>query len=131
MKRHITLSIISIALLCGCAKEIAPDIGNTIENNLDRITITLGERTRTDYSYEDQQLKTRWSKGDIVSVTPDLWRYFYAGEYEVENPGGSTSTFKSRERAIRWHISVHTTACARPSQTTAQSVSPGRTSLHV
>ena len=97
MKRHITLSIISIALLCGCAKEIAPDIGNTIENNLDRITITLGERTRTDYSYEDQQLKTRWSKGDIVSVTPDLWIYFYAGEYEVENPGGSTSTFKQKE----------------------------------
>ena len=96
MKRHITLSIISIALLCSCAKEIAPDNGNTIENNLDRITITLGDGTKTEYSYEDQQLKARWCAGDIVSVTPDLWRYFYAGEYEVENPGNSTSTFKQK-----------------------------------
>ena len=97
MKRHITLSIISIALLCGCAKEIAPDKGNTIENNLDRITITLGDRTRTEYSYEDQQLKARWSAGDIVSVTPNLYGYSNAGEYEVENPGNSTSTFKQKK----------------------------------
>ena len=96
MKRHITLSIISIALLSGCAKEIAPDKGNTIESNLDRITITLGDGTKTEYSYEGQQLKALWSAGDIVSVTPDLWRYFYAGEYEVENPGNSTSTFKQK-----------------------------------
>ena len=94
MKRHITLSVISIALLCGCAKDIAPDDRNKIESNLERITITLGDETKTEYSYNDKQLKARWSAGDIVSVTPDLWRYFYAGEYEVENPGNSTSTFK-------------------------------------
>lgn len=96
MKRHITLSVISIALLYGCAKDIAPDDRNKIESNLERITITLGDETKTEYSYNDKQLKARWSAGDIVSVTPDLWRYFYAGEYEVENPGNSTSTFKQK-----------------------------------
>lgn len=96
MKRYISLSIIAISLICGCAKDIEPNNGNTLESGLERITISLVDGTKTAYSYEDQQLKAYWSAGDIVSITPDLWKYHRAGEYEVETPGSSTATFKQK-----------------------------------
>ncbi len=103
MKRYI-IPFLLAATLVSCTEEaIDTREENTIENGPEYITVSLESdenpeaepaATRTSYTYGSGQLKTKWKEGDIVAVTPDSWNYWYAGEYEVTDPGSSTATFQ-------------------------------------
>lgn len=82
----------SAILVSACAKEMSIQEPNKLENDYQYITVTLGEETKTSYTYADGELRTSWKAGDVVAITPELWRYNAAGLYQATDP--STGTFE-------------------------------------
>lgn len=97
MRTYIGKAILCMAAAyaaLSCSKEniIIPDAGGV--ENLEYITISLADQVKTAYEMDGNNLKTTWSAGDIVAVTPDLGLYAYAATYEVTDPGSSTAKFQ-------------------------------------
>lgn len=88
----IFLAVVATASL-GCTKEnqLIPDEGPVSDVNY--ITIHL-EDSKTSYAMDGNNLKTSWSKGDVVCVSPGNGLYQHAGTYVVTNPGESTGVFR-------------------------------------
>lgn len=97
MRTYIGKAILCMAAayaVLSCSKEniIIPDAGGV--ENLEYITISLADQVKTAYEMDGNNLKTTWSAGDRVAVTPDLGLTYYAAVYEVTDPGSSTSKFQ-------------------------------------
>ena len=71
-----------------------PEASKPAENPASNPAETPDPATRTTYTYEDNHLKTSWKAGDIIAITPELWKYHRSGQYEVTDPGTSTATFR-------------------------------------
>ena len=97
MKYIYKVAIVATVIFQGCAKDnvLETDAGPVAD--IEYITVSLDAEepeTRTTYVMEDGLLKTSWAEGDVVAVTPDLYKYLYAGTYKVTDPGSSSGVFQ-------------------------------------